>query len=121
MPFRGEVYYPDANLPPGQDIKHSCVVLSPTNLLSSQGNKVFVNVAIIRSAFGRGGQPAKLVPGHSIKVTPAEASFLTNDSYVETHQIFAVPLMQLHAKRPVGRLAQPVMDRVLAGARQLFT
>lgn len=121
MPVRGEVYYPDKNLPPGQDIKHACVILSPNNLIGQFGRNLFVNVALIRSAFDQRGRPTRPVPGHSILITPQDLSSLTNDSYVETHQLFAVPLQQFQYKQPVGRLSQTALDLVLEGARRLFT
>lgn len=121
MPLRGEVYFPDTKLPPGQDIAHRCVVLSPNALLATQGNRIFVNVAIIRSAVAQNGRRVNLVPGHSILVTPRELPCLTHDSFIETHQIFAIALAQFSQKRPVGRLPPKVLDQVLDGARRLFT
>lgn len=125
MPVRGEVYFPDQTLPPGQDTPHRCVVLSSTNLMATQpntqGNRLFVTVALIRSATHKGGAAVRLVRGHSIPISATDYSFLQHDSIVETHQLFAIELDVLKKKKPVGKIADPVLTDILKGARQLFT
>src|ERR1700737_20818 len=102
-PLRGEVFFPDVTLPPGQDVPHRCVVLSPNNLIATQGGRrLFVNVAIIRSATTQQGRSVPLVPGHSIRVTTTELPCLQNDSIIETHQLFALPLAAFDSKNLVG-------------------
>src|SRR5687768_8888619 len=105
VPTRGEVLFPQVKLPPGQEVPHRCVILSPNGFISSQWNGYFVSVAILRSAFSRKGSQVRLVPGHSIWVSASELPFLTNDSIIETHQLFSLPLRALDVP-PVGRLPQ---------------
>lgn len=122
MALRGEVYFPDATLPPNQSIPHRCVVLSPDHLTGGFSNKfLFVNVAIIRSATDKLGNPVPVVPGHSIRVTPKDLPRLQHDSYVETHQIFAIPLRAFSTKNLVGKLPAQLMGRVLEAVRLLFS
>jgi hypothetical protein len=120
--LRGEVYFPDATVPPNQSIPHRCIVLSPDHLTGGLGNKLlFVNVAIIRSATDRLGNPVPVVQGHSIRITPQDLPRLRHDSYVETHQIFAIPLSAFSAKNLIGKLPAQLMNRVLDGVRLLFS
>lgn len=125
MPLRGEVYFPDKNLPPGQDIPHRCVILSPTNLMATHPNtprnRLFVTVAIIRSARHQDGTPVRPVLGHSIPITPHDLPTLQHESFVETHQVFAVELDTFKRKKPEGKLPPALMDDVLSGARRLFS
>ncbi|MBI4403725.1 MAG: type II toxin-antitoxin system PemK/MazF family toxin [Deltaproteobacteria bacterium] len=125
MPLRGEVYFPAKNLPPDQDTPHRCVVLSPTNLMAHhpnvKGNKLFVVVAIIRSATHQSGTPVRLVPGHSVPITVTDFSFLDHDSIVETHQLFAVELDVFRRKHPMGRISGQVLTDILRGAQRLFS
>ena len=122
MPARGEVYFPKTTLPPGQATTHRCVILSSNFLLGQHGGRnLFVNVALIRSAVSRTGRPVFLIPGHSFPVTRTELSFLSQDSIIETHQIFAVPIQEFSSQTPVGRLPPVLLQKVLEGVRRLFT
>ena len=125
MPARGDVYFPKSTLPPSQQIPHRCVVLSPTNLISTQpnttGNRFFVTVAIIRSAKHGNGAAVRPVMGHSIPIGPADLSCLTHSSFVETHQLFAVALDELTRNKHEGRIQGQLLDDILAGARRLLT
>jgi hypothetical protein len=122
MTKRGDVYFPDARLPPGQDIKHRVVVLSPNTLIAQQGGaRLFVSVALIRSAVNaKTGRPIPLIMGHSIPIAPTELPALQHDSVVETHQLFAVSLAELSKKKAVGTVIGTKLDEILAGARLLF-
>ncbi len=125
MPLRGEVYFPDKNLPPDQDTPHRCVVLSPTNFMAQHpntpGNRLFVMVAIIRSAKHQGGGNVRLVTGHSIPLSATDHVFLQHDSIVETHQLFAVEIDVFRKKKPVGRISDPYLADILKGAQRLFS
>lgn len=59
--------------------------------------------------------------GHSILVTPKQCPFLKVESIVETHQILALPLPDLETIHPVGTLPHDVLEKVLEGARLLFS
>ena len=125
MPLRGEVYYPNKTLPPGQDIVHQCVVLSPTNLMATHpntpGNRLFVTVAIIRSATHKDGRPVRLIKGHSFPISSQQLPALQHDSIIETHQLFAVELDVFRKKTPIGTITNPLLADVLAGAKLLFS
>ena len=125
MPQRGEVYFPDKTLPPGQSMPHRCVVLSPTNLMATHpntsGNRLFVTVAIIRSAKHQNGTSVRQMLGHSIPITPQDLPSLQHDSLIETHQVFAVELDAFKNRKSEGKLPLAVMNDVLSGVRRLFT
>lgn len=125
MAQRGEVYFPDKKLPPGQDIPHRCVILSPTNLMAmhpnTSKNRLFITVALIRSARHQDGTPIRPVLGHSIPITSKDLPSLQHDSVVETHQVFAVELDTFKIKKPEGKLPSALMDDVLSGVRRLFS
>jgi len=120
-PIRGEVYFPSGVLPPHQSMPHRCVVLSSNSVIAQQGRNLFVNVALIRSAVQQSGKPVPLIPGHSFPVRQVDLPFLTNDSIIETHQIFAVAIQEFQGRNAEGRLQPPLLQRVLEGARRLFT
>jgi hypothetical protein len=125
MPVRGDVYFPNTTLPPGQQTPHRVVVLSPTTLISTQPNTVnnrfFVMVAIIRSAKHQSGAQVRPVMGHSISIGPNDLPALGHASYIETHQLFAVPVDQLTRNKHVGKITGQLLDDALAGARRLFS
>jgi hypothetical protein len=127
MPLRGQIYFSrNMVLPPGQHTPHQFIIVSPNGVLANNGNRVFANVVLIRSATHQDGTPVRLVPGHSVPVTPQDIRGLANNSIIETHQIFAlsIGLFQAQAGRPapqpVAVLAQPLLDRVLENCRRLF-
>jgi hypothetical protein len=121
-PLRGEVYFPKNTFPPGSADAHRIIVLSSNNVLSNSGNALHVSFAIIRSAKNKKGEPVRAIPLHSVPVGPADLpQCLTNDSLVETHQLFSIPLGELNQLRPLDRLAGTKLAEVLKGARQLFT
>jgi hypothetical protein len=128
MPLRGQVYFSGKTvLPPGQMTPHRFVIVSHSAILATSGNRVFANVALIRSAKRADGSPVRLMPGHSIPVTPKEVSSLQHDSIIETHQLFAVPLDLFQGSgariglAPIDTLPGPLLSRVLEGCRRLFT
>lgn len=122
MSLRGEVYIPRAALPPGQATTHRCVILSNNFLIGQHGGRnLFVNVALIRSAVSQSGRPVSLVPGHSFRVTPKDLPFLSHESIIETHQIFAVPIQDFLGRAAQGNFPPVLLQKVLEGARRLFT
>jgi hypothetical protein len=118
MAARGQIYSPKRNYPPNSPQWHRLVILSPTTLMSSGGNNLFVMAAVIRSRHAK----VNMVMGHSIPIPANVVPCLPLDSVVETHQLFSLLITDLTAiGHPDGILPPPYLQSVLEGARRLFT
>lgn len=119
MPAQGQVYALKNILPPGQPNWHRIVVLSRNYALSASG-ATFAMVGIIRSA-NKNNRPVRRVIGHSILLPGGTISTLPDDGLIETHQLFAIPLLEFQKVSPDGNLPQTILEEVLEGARLLFS
>ncbi len=120
MVNRGQAFWPaKIKLPPGSATTHRAVVLTSNNMLAKRAG--WVLIAIIRSATHQDGRPVRAVPMHSILLTAQEcASWLTVDSYLETHQLFHYPVAFLQKETPLGKIPIPKLNAALSGAKLLF-
>ena len=120
MISRGQAFWPaNIKLPPGSATTHRALVLTSNNMPAKGAG--WVLIAIIRSAAHQDGRPVRPVPMHSILVTPQECgSWLTADSYIETHQLFHYPVSLLQNDKPLGTVPTAKLRDALSGAKLLF-
>ena len=120
MISRGQAFWPaKITLPPGSATTHRAVVLTSNNMLAKGAG--WVLIAIIRSAKHQDGRPVRPVPLHSILLTPQECgTWLTADSFIETHQLFHYPVSLLQNDKPLGNVPLAKVKDALSGAKLLF-